>query len=408
MSSPRAVPPGELHARTALLEPVPDLLRHLGHDGFAWFGPHGAFVTSGEAAHVAPAEAAALLAGIRSATPRDVPTGAGPIAVGALPFDGIGRLVVPARVVGIAPDGRAWRTRVGPADGVPGGDTADVRDAPAPGVTLIPDTAAWNAMVHHAVGRIHAGALEKVVLARQVLVTSDVAFDVTSVLERLRDTQPGCTVYADGGFVGASPEVLVRRFADTVTSIPMAGTVGRADAPDEDDDAVARLVRSEKDVFEHRLVVDAVREVLARECDELEEHGPVPVRLSTVTHLATTVSGRLRDRRVDAARLAAALHPTPAVGGTPRAAALSLLAQLEPEPRGRYGGPVGWVDARGDGEFVVALRCAALEGTTARLYAGAGIVADSDPGREWDETEAKLEPMLRALHPGAFVHQPTL
>jgi isochorismate synthase len=206
--------------------------------------------------------------------------------------------------------------------------------------------------------------------------------------------------------VGASPEVLVRRFGRSVTSVPMAGTVGRADEPHDDDAAVARLVASPKEAIEHRFVVDAVRETLAARCDAVRARGPVPVRLATVTHLATTVEATLRDADVTALDLALALHPTPAVGGTPRDAALALLAELEPEPRGCYGGPVGWVDAHGDGEFVVALRCAHLDGATARLYAGAGVVDGSDPGEEWDETEAKLAPMRRALDPSpaALVH----
>jgi menaquinone-specific isochorismate synthase len=404
-SVPSAAP--RLHARTELLDAEPDLLRELGAGGFAWFGPNGSFVTGGEAVRVAPADARAVLDAIDDVRPDGAPRAAGAIAVGALPFDGGGRLVVPARVVGVGPGGRAWRTTIGPADET----RATVREVTATptvwAATSRPARAEWSAMVLDAVARIRAGALRKVVLAREVTVEADAPFDVAVVLARLLAAQPGGTVYADGGFVGASPEVLVRRFDEAVTSVPMAGTIGRAETPRDDDAAVARLVASPKEALEHRLVVDAVRDVLAARCDAVRVRGPVPVRLPTVTHLATTVDGTLRDGATSALDLALALHPTPAVGGTPRAAALALIAALEPAPRGRYGGPVGWVDARGDGEFVVALRCAALEGSTARLHAGAGIVERSDPAEEWAETEAKLAPMRRALSPAASVRRMT-
>ena len=132
-------------------------------------------------------------------------------------------------------------------------------------------------------------------------------------------------------------------------------------------------------------------------CADFRASGPAPVALTDVTHLATTITAHLRDPDVSAVDLALALHPTPAVAGTPRAAALAAIRRLEPTPRDRYAGPCGWVDARGDGEFVVALRGAQIEGTRARLHAGAGIVAGSHAAAEWAETQAKLEPMLRAL-----------
>jgi len=194
-------------------------------------------------------------------------------------------------------------------------------------------------------------------------------------------------VYADGGFVGASPELLVRRTGDDVTARPMAGTGARADD----------LVRSEKDGREHRLVVDAVREALAALCDAPDVHETASVSLTDLAHLATTITARVADRETSAVDLALALHPTPAVAGTPRDAALAAIDRLEATPRDRYAGPYGWVDAEGDGAFVVALRSAHIDDCVARLHAGAGIVAGSQAEAEWAETQVKLEPMLRAL-----------
>jgi menaquinone-specific isochorismate synthase len=178
----------------------------------------------------------------------------------------------------------------------------------------------------------------------------------------------------------------------------MAGTVAQGGSPGDDRRLVAAMASSAKEQAEHRLVVDDVRAKLGRLGDRYPEaSGPDVVRLSTVAHLATTVRCRLADPATSALDVAAVLHPTPAVAGVPHAAALAAIAELEGFERGLYAGPVGWVDARGDGDWAVALRSATLDGTRARLVAGAGIVAGSDPDREWDETEAKLAAMRSAL-----------
>jgi isochorismate synthase EntC len=174
----------------------------------------------------------------------------------------------------------------------------------------------------------------------------------------------------------------------------MAGTVAR----DAGDDAVAALADSVKDGREHQFVVDAIVEVLRDRCESLDvARTPEIARFSSVAHLVTPIRAVLRDPAPSALELAWALHPTPAVGGTPRAVSLDLIARLESRDRGRYAGPVGWVDALGDGEWAVALRGGEIHGRTAVLRAGAGIVAGSDSDAEWAETEAKLDPMLRAL-----------
>jgi menaquinone-specific isochorismate synthase len=374
-----------LVART---EPIADLERLtdcFGTDGTAWLDGECGFVTAGVAAIVDARDAVATLREIDHTGA--APDAIGPRAVGALPFAGGGRMVIPAQIVTRDAVGRCWRTTIDSADNgalqvAPGAQHAS-------GYTLAQRATRdeWEASVVAALALIDSGAAEKIVLAREVVVEADEPFDVRSVLETLHATQPGCVVYADGGFVGASPELLVRRTGDEVVARPMAGT--GLDA--------AALVRSEKDGREHRFVVDAVCDALRSTCSDVVAKGPAPVELTDVAHLATTITARIRDHQTSAVDLALALHPTPAVAGTPRAAALAAIRRLEATPRDLYAGPCGWVDARGDGAFVVALRGAQIEGTRARLHSGAGIVAGSNPAAEWAETQAKLEPMLRAL-----------
>ena len=178
----------------------------------------------------------------------------------------------------------------------------------------------------------------------------------------------------------------------------MAGTVPRGATPEEDDRLEFGLCASAKEAEEHRLLVEAVLEALTPVCEGAPAATPAEiVRLATVSHLTTRVSGRLRGPAPSALELVGHLHPTPAVGGLPRRRALRAIAELEGFDRGLYAGPVGWVGAGGDGEWAVALRCAALDGPRARLWAGAGIVAGSDPESEWYETEAKLAAMLGVL-----------
>jgi menaquinone-specific isochorismate synthase len=363
-----------------------ELLDRLGRDGFAWLDGDAGFVTAGVAATVAPGDAPAFLRSLAHDRDDETPAEAGPRAVGALPFAGGGRLAVPSLITARDADGRGWCTVVGPAD-VPW----PLRVAsPRPSrFTIEPCTTAdaWRTSVRRALELIDHQRLEKVVLARAVRVDADRPFEPRAVLAELRRTQPGCTVYAAGGFVGATPELLVRKRGNDVLSRPLAGTGTDA----------GRLLASAKDAHEHAVVVDAVVRALTPACGAVRAEGPAPLVLADVTHLATSVSARCADARTSAVDLLSALHPTPAVAGTPRSVALDVIRELEPMGRGNYAGPCGWVDARGDGDFVVALRCGVLEGATALLHAGAGIVAGSDPEAEWYETQQKLEPMLRAL-----------
>jgi menaquinone-specific isochorismate synthase len=262
------------------------------------------------------------------------------------------------------------------------------------------DRASWRAQVRALLDAIAAGTLAKAVLAREVVVSSDVPFDTRAVIDRLRRTQGGCFVFAADGLVGATPELLVQRRGRSVVSRPMAGTIARGATGPADSAAESALAASAKDGWEHQLVVDAVVNGLrGAGVDVTTVTGPQVARLATMSHLATTIAGHIEQSApaISALELACALHPTPAVGGEPREVALTMLRHLEPFDRRRYAGPVGWVDTGGDGAWGVALRCAEIEGIQARLVAGAGIVAGSDPDAEWAETQAKLEPMLQAL-----------
>jgi menaquinone-specific isochorismate synthase len=388
-----------LVARTRPVEAPARLLDALAPDGFAWLHDGTGFVTAGVAARVPALLADRVLAGVEIDDQVHAP-GTGAIAVGALPFDDAagGELTIPACAHGIDADGRAWCTEIGP-----------IRSAPAPGRPPAAATrfgvegrvsrSSWSAQVDAVLDAIGAGEIEKVVLAREVVVHADAPFDAPALVERLCATQGGCAVFADDGLVGASPELLVRRRGREVLSRPMAGTIPRGATDESDLAAEAALVASAKDGLEHRLVIDAVVDGLrAGGVDVATVRGPEAARLATVIHLATTIAGVADTRSASSAlELALRLHPTPAVAGAPRDRALAMLHQLESFDRGCYAGPVGWVDARGDGEWAVALRCAELDGGTARLVAGAGIVSGSDPDAEWAETQAKLEPMLRVL-----------
>lgn len=380
-----------LVARTREVPVAGDLFALAGPDDFVWSHDGAGFVATGVAAIVPAADVEAFLATITVDDAVGEP-GTGAIAVGALPFDpaAAARLIVPARVTGRTAEGRTWITEIAPvADPV-----RAVTPAPS-GVERIGGTTRdeWEAAIATALAAIERGDLEKVVLARDLVLRADAPFALDRVLTRLRDQQPGCFVYAHRGIVGATPELLVRRAGGVATSTPMAGT-----ARGTDDDAIGALTQSPKDAREHALVVDAVVAALGRHGTTTPTvRGPEIVELPNLVHLATHIEVALAPGAPGALTLARLLHPTPAVGGSPTAPALDLIAALEPRGRDRYAGPVGWVDAHGDGEFAIALRGAVLDGDVARCFAGCGIVAGSDPAAEWAEAERKFGPMLRAL-----------
>ncbi len=269
----------------------------------------------------------------------------------------------------------------------------------------VPDEAAYAKSVATAARRVTRHELDKVVLARTIEVQADRRLDEVQLAHRLRAVNPDATVFIAptpaGTLVGATPELLVSRRGAVVRANPLAGSAPRSADRDEDRDNAERLGSSNKDRVEHSVVVEAIAEVLGPFCDDLT-WDPEPVVLATpnVWHLSTRFVGRLRQQPPDVLTLVRALHPTPAVCGTPRAAALETIAAAEPFDRGAYAGPVGWVDASGDGEWSIALRCALLDGDRATLFAGAGIVAGSEPAAELDETERKFSAFLDALRWG--------
>ncbi|VWB91729.1 isochorismate synthase [Burkholderia lata] len=264
----------------------------------------------------------------------------------------------------------------------------------------VPAADAYGDAVAHAVARIRAGELDKVVLARTLEVDGEQPVDVAPLVARLAARNPhGYTFSVDLGagrtLLGASPELLVNRFGGVVRANPLAGSAPRSLDPVEDRRRAEALLDSAKDLDEHRVVVEAVRDSLAPFCSHLD----VPARPSlmhteTMWHLSTEVRG---ETQADALTLALALHPTPAVCGAPRDAARACIRAAEPFDRGFYAGMLGWVDTRGDGEWIVTIRCAQAFDRTLRLYAGAGVVAESTPDGERVETAAKFRTMLDAL-----------
>ncbi len=410
-----------LHASARPLGPAFDLLATYGGPDDFFFERAGL----GVSATGVSAKVSATFPDLADATAEALaaiavdPGGPRPVAVGALPFDplAVGTLVIPARATGRNPSG-AWELEViggdEPAPARTGSASAPARWAgrPAPlepfsGLQLMerPSAAEYAGLVEAARARIRAGVIDKVVLARTLDVDAGRALDPAHLLWRLRAAEPGGYAFAAptamGVLVGASPELLAEVSGRSLTVNPLAGSAPRHGDPGADRAAGGQLLHSDKDRHEHEVVVRAVAAALAPLCDELV-HPDEPVLHATanVWHMATPFHGTLRSEVRSVLTVVAALHPTPAVGGHPTGAALATLRELEPFDRGSYGGPVGWVDANGDGAWAVALRCAELAGEHARLFAGAGIVAESDPAAEVQETDRKFQAFLDSLRWG--------
>ena len=259
----------------------------------------------------------------------------------------------------------------------------------------------YERIVAAAVERIRAGLVEKVVLARQLTVEAPAAIDPGGMLGSLRDLFPSCFCFCFGtpeaAFVGASPELLVRRSGPVAATVALAGTTSRSADPAVDDHLGEAMLRSPKVNDEHGIVVRRIeRSLRAHSVWVHAEAEPFVIKVGNLQHLATPVRAQLAESR-SAIELAGSLHPTPAIGGEPREPALELVAELEGIDRGWYTGPVGWMDAAEDGEFCVGLRSALLRDRAAHLFAGCGIVADSDPAAELQESELKFEAVLPLL-----------
>ena len=253
--------------------------------------------------------------------------------------------------------------------------------------------------VETAIGEIAGGLVSKVVLARDLIGTLAPGSDIRSMVTDLVQAYPDCWTFAIDGFYGASPETLVSVRQGVLEARVLAGTAARGADPASDDVAASTLATSSKDIDEHAFAVRSVVDVLEPLTRQLvAADAPYTLRLANLWHLATDVFGEVAPG-VSSLSLAAALHPTAAVAGSPTAAAVTLIAALEPFDRGRYAGAVGWVGATGEGEWAIALRCVTVSGDTATAHAGAGVVIDSDPTKELRETQMKFRPILDALAP---------
>ena len=330
----------------------------------------------------------------------------GLVCFGSLPFaddsTDPAHFVVPRVTVGHKGD-RWWVTTVG--DGPTIAVTPTPADDPRPPRNVAfadgaLSSTAWAARVAEAVSRINAGDLDKVVLARDLLVQAEGAVDPRWVLRALAERYDNTWVFAVSGMLGATPELLVRRERGLVTSRVLAGTIRRTGDDAKDLSLAASLARSSKDLEEHEYAVRSVADALAPHCSSMNvPESPFVLHLPNVMHLATDVTGVATDSASSLA-LAASLHPSAAVGGTPTDLAVALIAELEGMDRGRYAGPVGWMDATGDGEWGIALRSGCYvpgDPSTLRIFAGCGIVAGSDPEAEVSEANAKFVPMRDAL-----------
>lgn len=418
-----------LVARTRRIDRDPDLVALCGDDGAMVATSGTGLMGIGVAARIpvdrsdSRGAAAATDALAAIPTERDVDgPGTGAVALGAFAFrpDAPGELLVPRIVVGRRGDGTAWVTTIARATEQPAESEIDAvlrraddlgrgfardvglhRDEDPPSrfdVRPRRDPDDWCSAVAEATQRIRAGSADKVVLARAVDIVTDRPVRAGAVLSHLRRAFPGSHLFSIDGFVGASPEMLVERDGETVRAHPMAGTAPRSGDPDTDARLADALRASSNTRDEHRRTIDMVHDTLLPYCSYLDEDAePRIVAVANVQHLATWLEGRLSDPTTSVLELVARLHPTPAVGGTPRQAALDMIDELEQLDRGRYAGPVGWVDAAGNGRWIVGIRSAVLGPTVATAYAGVGVVADSDPRSELAETRAKLQTILGAI-----------
>jgi menaquinone-specific isochorismate synthase len=330
--------------------------------------------------------------------------GTGPILFSSFSFDPNepSVLIIPEIVLGHK-NGKSWITWIG--------------NKSQPDITQISNSAIsseiswqkgsineekWREQVSAAITAIKSNQLEKVVLARDLNATSNTTIDIRNLMQRLEIEYPSTWLFLVDGLIGATPELLVRLNKSLVTSRVLAGTIRKSGNEDRDLALAASLAKSSKDLEEHEYAVKSVADALAPFCSSTNvPESPFVLHLSNVMHLATDVTGVLNDsaKQADIFTLVEKLHPSAAVCGTPTEVAKKLIASLEEMNRGRYSGPVGWIDAHGDGEIAIALRCGQLSADhkSIRIFAGCGIVAGSDPANEYAESQAKLMPMRTAL-----------
>jgi menaquinone-specific isochorismate synthase len=328
--------------------------------------------------------------------------GTGPVLFASFSFssDEESVLIIPQVIVGKKGD-KSWITWIG--------------SSPQPALNVTPPDLihnsitwdsdehaddAWKSRVSTAVDRIQSGKLDKVVLARDFTGHSDQDIEPRTILKKLAAEYPSTWNFSVAGLVGATPELLLRLSRKMVTSRVLAGTISKTGNDERDLALAASLARSSKDLEEHLYAVKSVADALEPFCTSTNvPDAPYVLHLANVMHLATDVTGAIAEKlaHVDAFTILEQLHPSAAVCGTPREQAGQLITEIESMSRGRYAGPVGWIDAAGDGELGIALRCGQIDGDSIRIFAGCGIVAGSDPDKELAETVAKLVPMRSAL-----------
>lgn len=411
--------PQPLVARTVLVDDPGDLVALLPREAsLAWVRRGDGLVGWGEALRLevhgpdrfarAQEEWKQVLAGTVVRDEVGIP-GTGPVAFGSFAFadDGDGVLVVPRVVVGRR-GGTSWLTTIGPAALGPAPSLeavlGELDPVTSPGQVRYRDgqlpTGQWPAVVQQAVAAVRSGRVEKVVMARDVVAETAEPLDARWILGRLAREYPACWTFRVDRMIGATPELLVRVEKGLVTSRVLAGTIRRTGDDEADLARAAMLAHSSKDLEEHEYAVRSVAAALEPYCSSTNvPEVPFVLHLPNVMHLATDVTAVL-DGSATSLDLAAALHPTAAVCGTPTEAAKELIGEIEGLDRGRYAAPVGWMGADGDGEWGIALRSAELaehDPHRLRLFAGCGIVAASDPASELAESEAKLAPMRWAM-----------
>ena len=330
-------------------------------------------------------------------------SGTGPVLFASFSFDPDEEsvLVIPKIVVGMR-NGSSWITWIGdqpqPALQEEKQVLADAEFNWGDG-SLSP--AEWQLRVAKAIDEIEKSELEKVVLARDLIVNSHRPIDARKILRNLSAEYPSTWVFAVDGLVGATPELLLRLSRGMVTSRVLAGTISKTGNDEKDLALAASLARSSKDLEEHEYAVRSVADALDPFCTSTNvPESPFVLHLANVMHLATDVTGALIEsmKNVDAFTILEKLHPSAAVCGTPTNIASKLIKRIEGMSRGRYAGPVGWLDARGDGELGIALRCGQIKENEIQIYAGCGIVAGSNPEKELTESNAKFAPMRSALN----------
>lgn len=389
-----------MFAQTTLFDASVDLNDIAGSDGFLFVRNGIGYAGRGVAQRVAMSQVEQVLRDIdhQNKTGIDV----SPIAFGVIPFDSAAtnEFIIPQQIVGKDEKGNCWLTTIDHAD-----SEVEIRQPLGASsndftVTALTPVETYRQAVLGARSAVREGRITKAVIAREVVVEARDPIDVHAVLLRLKGTFGNSYRYSIDGFVGASPELLIEVAGSRVTSHPLAGTTPRTGDPTTDADLARKLLLSMKDQVEHRIVIDVIHDMLLPYCSYLDwQPEPSVIEVANVQHLGTLIEGHLSEDHPDLLDLARMLCPTPALGGHPRNEALAIISELEGFDRKNYGGAVGWVNAQGDGTWAVAIRCAefSADRKTARLIAGGGIVAASEPDAELAETQAKFQAMLSAI-----------